>query len=823
MNRLLTLVLILLALVPGRADAASSAHSGHTQASAGSAVGQPWSSPATWPGGRVPRAGETVTIPAGQSVVLDVTPPRLAGVTVQGRLSFADRDLGLSADWIMIHGGTLEVGREDRPFTRRATLTLTDAKPGENVMGMGDKLIGVMGGGRLELHGQPRLPWTRLAATARVGSASLRLAQAPDWRPGDRITVASTDFDAAQQETVTVRSVAGAVVTLRETLKFSHFGERQTYGGQAVDERAEVGLLTRNVTVRGDMSRGPAGFGGQIMAMDRSVVRVENTELTQMGQAGLVRRYPLHFHMLGSARSSYVRGSSLHTLYNRCLTLHGTNDVTVDRNVMSGTVGHCLFLEDGAETGNVITGNLVLGTRSADRAKGEKAVLPSDADHPGAASYWISNPANVLRGNVAAGGDGVGFWYALAERPTGLSRAAPLWPGRTPLGTFENNVAHSYVTAGLNVDHAPQANGAVEPTDYRPLRDPGNEKSAPAPAVFDRFTAYKNRWHGAWFRGFHQVLRGAVLADNAIGVTFASSENAMEGGLVVGETANVGSAPSWEKRGPGGRSLPLPQRAGFPIRGFEFYDGEVRARGVTFANFVPSALRQAGALGYRRQNAYPLNPGNAAEDLRFLDANRVYLEAPQADGDKSAAFLDLSGSVTGEPGRYVVASSPLLFDASCTRRPEWNAYVCDKPYGRLWLDDVSGGGLGPVTLRRSDGASVVLTGTPGATLFSTTAPARTGYAAALTRGLPRHLRLGMNGRRAGDWVRLSLPAAAEPVIYRDWWIDPRSRLRRVALRDLDRTGGEAYAWEGGTLHLKLTVQPGRDNAVLDLCRTALCQ
>src|SRR3954471_4850611 len=49
-----------------------------------------WSDPATWPDRRVPRAGDKVTIAADKDVVLDVSPPPLGGVTIDGRLSFAD-------------------------------------------------------------------------------------------------------------------------------------------------------------------------------------------------------------------------------------------------------------------------------------------------------------------------------------------------------------------------------------------------------------------------------------------------------------------------------------------------------------------------------------------------------------------------------------------------------------------------------------------------------------------------------------------------------------------------------------------------------------
>ena len=55
-----------------------------------------WSDPASWPGGKVPAAGDAVTIASDREIVLDVTPPALHGITVQGKLTFADeRDLDL--------------------------------------------------------------------------------------------------------------------------------------------------------------------------------------------------------------------------------------------------------------------------------------------------------------------------------------------------------------------------------------------------------------------------------------------------------------------------------------------------------------------------------------------------------------------------------------------------------------------------------------------------------------------------------------------------------------------------------------------------------
>src|SRR2546428_4467298 len=111
-----------------------------------------WSDPATWPDRRVPRAGDKVTIERGKEVLLDVSPPALGGLTIDGKLSFANNaDLELTTEWVMLHG-ELEIGTEARPHTRKATITLTDNVKDEDISGVGgtndkvDRGIMLMGG-----------------------------------------------------------------------------------------------------------------------------------------------------------------------------------------------------------------------------------------------------------------------------------------------------------------------------------------------------------------------------------------------------------------------------------------------------------------------------------------------------------------------------------------------------------------------------------------------------------------------------------------------------------------------------------------------------
>src|SRR5690349_12585242 len=143
-----------------------------------------WSDPGSWPDGKVPGAGDAVTIGRDRNIVLDVTPPALRSLTIDGKLSFADdRDIGLETDWIYLRGGELAIGSEAEPYRHTASITLTDKVPGEDINTMGDRGILLMGG-TLNLHGDREHTWTKLASTAQRGSAEIQVLDASGWRRG---------------------------------------------------------------------------------------------------------------------------------------------------------------------------------------------------------------------------------------------------------------------------------------------------------------------------------------------------------------------------------------------------------------------------------------------------------------------------------------------------------------------------------------------------------------------------------------------------------------------------------------------------------------
>ncbi len=784
--------------------------------------GQRWSDPATWESGQVPQDGAAATVPAGETVVLDRN-VRLASLDVRGTLVFDNADLELQSDWIMVHG-KLQIGTAAAPFRNEATITLTDDNPGENVMNMGDKVLGVMGG-TLELHGERRAGWTRLAATAGKGSRSLTLQGNPGWRVGDRIAIASTDYAYSQSEEREVTAVSGNTLTLDRPLTRQHWGTVQTIDGCRVDERAEVALLSRNITVRGEETSSANGVGGQIMVMNmemggtthQSTARLEGVELDRMGQNNVLRRYPIHFHMLGDAGAqSYLKNSSAHHTFNRCVVVHGTNGLDVQNNVCFDHLGHGYFLEDGAEHDNLITGNLGFGTRKPEQGQG---LLPSDGSP---ATFWITNPDNVVRNNVAAGSDGSGFWLAFPEHPTGLSATDDVWPRRTPLGEFSGKVAHSNGGDGLHVDNGPRPDGETETTYYHPRQDPSDTGSAEVVANFETFVGYKNRNRAVWLRGENHRLAGATLADNAIGATFASSESFLDRSLVVGESANKGSPESWETVGRDGRSLPRFWEPDFPIRGFEFYDGRVGARDSAFVNFTPDSQRKASGLGVLLADAFSLHPRNFASSLRFVDANRFYMRGPEPgkDGDNSAVFVDQTGSVTGRAGSVVTARNAFLtVPEGCPVNAGWNANVCPPDTRHVGLIAYALEGdpgrqlrsyVKPLTItRESDGKPQTLMGCceDSTDAFTNLLPDR-GYRVAFNGGSPLKMRFVLRYGNA-RWLRLSMPYPVTPKVTK-YGCDVSSTEwcgggKASSLQDLGSKTVSGYYYDGANdrLYVKL--------------------
>ena len=116
------------------------------------------------------------------------------------------------------------------------------------------------------------LTWTRLSATATAGATTIDLVDPVEWNVGDEIVIASTGHHHTQSEnekkTISAISMDKRTLTLDSALEAEHLGTEETFDGTLVEFRAEVGLLTHNVVVRGNtdpqweefIEACPAGF-----------------------------------------------------------------------------------------------------------------------------------------------------------------------------------------------------------------------------------------------------------------------------------------------------------------------------------------------------------------------------------------------------------------------------------------------------------------------------------------------------------------------------------------------------------------------------------
>ena len=524
-----------------------------------------WSSSTTWGGEVPPREGESVWIPKGQNIVLDMPTGHLGLVLIEGNLIVDDvSGITIDANYIFISGGTMQIGTEDAPFENEITVTLHGNRKSKALPMYGNKFIAIRGG-LLDIHGVAKTPsWTTLASTAFAGSSTLSLSQAVNWLPGDSVVIASSSYEYDEAEVRTIASIdaSGQTLTLAAPLAYKHYADTETLEADSLEMRAEVGCLSRNIKIRGSEEGRSEEHGVHIMfhkAGDESCVgRLENFELFYAGQAFTLGRYPIHFYMIGRVSKSYVKNNAIHDTFNRAVTIHGVHYFRVMRNVAYNIKGHTFFIEDGIESQNRIEGNLGVKTVQS------WSLLNTDQ---APATFWITNPNNFVRNNHAGGGTNYGFWISLDPHPSGPSATTTVCPQFTELGAFQDNSAHSYGKYGLRIWQR-----------LMPLRDPCSAPGAGNPYIttkLERFTAWKCKRDGAigeelgdvWFVDFK-------VADNILAgleVTYAHysawySTTRVSGAVVVGNSLNT------EGLAGGAKGIIAPQTDGFLIENVRFYN-----------------------------------------------------------------------------------------------------------------------------------------------------------------------------------------------------------------------------------------------------------
>ena len=360
--------------------------------------------------------------------------------------------------------------------------------------------------------------WARLNGTPTTNPTTLTLDRKVSLKKGDQIVVTTTDYLPGHSERLTVSAdvACGTTITVDETLQYAHNGTRYSLSAvpdrvgldpalknAGAETRAAVGLLSRNIrivsagdTLNDDFPAESTGyfFGGHmIVRQGFKLVQIQGVEFYQMGQGGRLGHYPAHFHHarktqnpptapdgttpLPQAFPTFVMDSSVWDSMTRWIVLHGTQDVTLARNVGYKSIGHGFYLEDGTEINNTLVANLGIFARAAVSNVQNPRKVPgilaapdlyptpmtenfpyrSDYDHP--TVFWIMNGWNDFHDNMAAGAGTCGACYWLVPGFNSTISRGQKWEsyaslqsdstrgGITPLKSFAGNSCTAAMTS----------------------------------------------------------------------------------------------------------------------------------------------------------------------------------------------------------------------------------------------------------------------------------------------------------------------------------------------------------------------------------------
>ena len=538
-----------------------------------------------------------------------------------------------------------------------------------------------MRNGTLDFHGEyVPVTWTHLAETVPAGSLDIVLKQPVTWKAGDVIAIATTSdrnsMKENEEKTIASVSADGLTVTLTEPLTYQHISIVQTFGDRIVESRGEVGLLTRNILVRGTMNEqfvevlpaceeefssgadfsdgmqtcfagkfgeelGSDEMGAIIIVSpkykDQGLVeaRIEYTEFTNVGQAFRVGRYPIHFHLPGNMSGSYIRGNAVHHSNNRAVTLHDVSNLLVEHNVAYNVKGLSFFLEDGVEQYNTLQYNLAVFTRMSN------SLLNPDINP---ASFWIVNPNNKFRHNACAGGTHFCFWLRPANIPDGPSFTRDYCPNKIPFDEFHNNTAHSMGWYGFWIF------GQSNHAKYDPHS--GNTENGYChgeriQTTIGSFTTWNNK------RGFEIVSGANIRLENqthmdhdfsAYEIFTANGPYGDEGPGIFNAVIVGHSEISALTEGKSEACTPT---------GIRVTDNGYTIKDTKFYNFD----RDCHAMSMRLEATDGTATAARIENVEFVNSpNKVFLDPEE--GDQGCWFVDADGSLTGTAGASLVGDSP---------------------------------------------------------------------------------------------------------------------------------------------------------------------
>ncbi len=678
----------------------------------------------------VPKTNGDTIIPADVEAVINGN-YSTGLLNVIGKLSCPlTGNYNLSVTGVLV-SGEINCGTYDNPVTGKIrfkirghrTLSMTMDHMGNTMThSMGKKAFAVVSGGRVNMYGhRGKSYWVRLAGNATPLADIINVNAGVGWQVGDSIAIAPSDYDYLQAEEFTItQRISSTSYKIHRRPSFTHYGSDKTYtqGSRSWTLRsaAEVGNMTRNIVIETEedmrstsLPEDDRYIGAHMMVMPGGFAYIDSVEFANMGQAGEMARYPFHWHLAGNVNGQFIRNSSIHHSFQRCVTVHGTNWATVQNNFCYDHRGHGIFLEDGNEVFNVIDKNLVmksmrpysgrslLESDSTVRANGVATTGTQHRRFSPPAAYWISNPKNTIKNNVAAGSQGTGFWMSFENKEL-CNRDECSNPSTSTTTQFDNNISKAS-TVGMTWDGArvnrqvanpnnPDNDFEIDSVLYSPPNIPtfvGNQVmksklvglyTRSKTSNFDQTVTADNGWHH--FHAYNQRIRNSVMIGE---------------GPYQTDAGRVSISSSADSQG---------------HYGIVLYDGPFELQNVHFAHFSTTTRTIASTSGPAKNiTATPIGLIGGADKFTNRTSGLSFSPEPLMridmhgrdlgwkDSHVSQSLLDIDGTLTGETNAMVVVDDAFNRTTSCVRDGATGSAICpaeNYKIGTLLIHDMRPGG-----------------------------------------------------------------------------------------------------------------------------------
>jgi len=265
--------------------------------------------------------------------------------------------------------------------------------------------------GRINTYGSPKLPYTRLSATASGTATTLQVASNSGWQIGDTIGIAANRRVANQHEINVITGLIGATgIILASGLTNDHDGG---FNAQGDEVGAHIGNLTENVQIFG------SGITscGYITVATRAIMSARNTEFYWLGSAATTK-CGINTQALLSAFSCDITSCSIHDFFQTnnagiIITSNTNAPVTYSNNFLYN-IYTPMVIGSTSTIAHVIDGNLFVGTNT------------------GQIALSVNDVGSTITNNVMSGGS-----YGLA------------YGEQASYGTCSGNIAYNMSNSGF--------------------------------------------------------------------------------------------------------------------------------------------------------------------------------------------------------------------------------------------------------------------------------------------------------------------------------------------------------------------------------------